>query len=101
MAVCELRGGFHTDIGVNAALSGGSLSADSSESIGIVGTTGSGKSVLARAIMGLIGTPGYIAGGSIRFAGTELIGLQEQEFRTLRAHDFGFIVSNPRTRLDH
>ena len=49
--------------------------------------------------MGLVRPPGYITGGSIRYAGRELIGMQEPEFRTLRAHDFGFIVANPRARL--
>jgi peptide/nickel transport system permease protein len=99
LTVRDLRVNFHTDTGINAVLSGGSLSVDSSESIGIVGTTGSGKSVLARAIMGLVRPPGYITGGSIRYAGRELIGMHEPEFRTLRAHDFGFIVANPRARL--
>jgi ABC-type dipeptide/oligopeptide/nickel transport system ATPase component len=100
LTIRDLRVHFQTDAGVTAALSGGSLSVDSSESIGIVGTTGSGKSVLARAIMGLIQPPGYIGGGSIRYAGKELIGLDDAQFRALRAHDFGFIVANPRARLN-
>ena len=100
LTVRDLRVNFHTDTGIKAVLSGGSLSVDSSESIGIVGTTGSGKSVLARAIMGLVRPPGYITGGSIRYAGRELIGMHEPEFRTLRAQDVGFIVANPRARLN-
>jgi peptide/nickel transport system permease protein len=100
LMIRDLRVHFQTDAGVKAALSGGSLSVDSSESLGIVGTTGSGKSVLARAIMGLIQPPGYVGGGSIRYGGKELIGLGESQFRNLRAHDFGFIVANPRARLN-
>ncbi len=100
LTIRDLRVNFQTETGINAALSGGSLSIDSGESIGVVGTTGSGKSVLARAIMGLVRPPGHIAGGSIRYAGKELVGLDDAQLRALRARDFGFIVANPRARLN-
>jgi peptide/nickel transport system permease protein len=100
LAIRKLRVDFYGESDVHQALDGVSLNIDSSESVGVVGTTGSGKSVLARAIMGLIQPPGHVAGGSIRYAGRELLGLDDARLQPLRAHDFGFIVANPRARLN-
>jgi len=100
LAIRNLRVDFYGESDVHRALDGVSLNIDSSESVGVVGTTGSGKSVMARAIMGLIQPPGHVAGGSIRFAGREMIGLEDAQLQPLRAHDFGFIVANPRARLN-
>jgi peptide/nickel transport system permease protein len=100
LAIRNLRVDFYGESEVEHALGGVSLNIDSSESVGVVGTTGSGKSVLARAIMGLIQPPGHVAGGSIRYAGRELVGLDDAQLQPLRAHDFGFIVANPRARLN-
>lgn len=96
----DLRVDFYVESGVRRALDGLSLNVRSGASVGIVGTTGSGKSVLARAVMGLVRPPGYITGGSVRYLGTELVGLDDAHLQPLRAHDFGFIVANPRARLN-
>ena len=50
------------------------------ETLGIVGESGSGKSMAALAVMGLIPSPpGSVSGGSIRFRGRELVGMDEEE----------------------
>jgi len=76
------------------------LTVGNSEIMGLVGEMGSGKTTLARAIMGALKPPGRITGGAIRFAGHDLTRLGEREFRKLRGRDIAMIVPNPRSELD-
>ena len=62
-----------------------SFTLDRGERLGIVGESGAGKSVAAFTLLNLIAKPGYIAGGSIRFDGQELIGLSDRALRRIRA----------------
>jgi peptide/nickel transport system ATP-binding protein len=57
------------------------LHVDQGEIVGLAGESGSGKSTLALGVMRLIGTPGRIAGGEIRFNGTDILALKPDEFR--------------------
>ncbi len=59
-----------------------SLELATGQSLGIIGETGSGKTTLARCLMGLL--PPENVQGSIRLAGQELVGLAEAEWRGLR-----------------
>lgn len=62
------------------------------ETLGIVGESGSGKSMAALAVMGLIPSPpGSVSGGSIRFRGRELVGMDEEERRRIRGKDIAMI----------
>lgn len=70
------------------------------ETLGVVGRTGAGKSVLARSIMGLVRHPGYVAGGSVRLAGQDLLSLPEDRLNAMRGKDLALIVANPRARLN-
>ena len=73
------------------------VSAD--ERLGIIGQSGSGKSVTALAIMGLLPDHARVT-GSIRFDGRELVGLPEREYRQLRGDDIAMIFQEPMTALD-
>ncbi|CAO3424555.1 ABC transporter ATP-binding protein [Azospirillum doebereinerae] len=68
--------------------------------LGLVGESGSGKSATAFSIMGLLDPPARVAGGSIRFAGQELIGLRETEMRRLRGNRIAMIFQDPMMTLN-
>jgi peptide/nickel transport system ATP-binding protein len=61
------------------------------EMMGVVGETGSGKTILQRAIIGRIPRPGRVANGEILFNGLNLVGLPEEKFRELRGKQIGLI----------
>jgi ABC-type dipeptide/oligopeptide/nickel transport system ATPase component len=100
LTVDSLQTSFRTGDGEIRALDGVSLTVHEGESLGVVGRTGAGKSVLARSIMGLVRDPGSIAGGSIRFRGEELLGMPEDRLNSMRGKELALIVSNPRARLN-
>ena len=100
LAVDSLRTYFRTGEGETRALDGVSFTLREGEAMGVVGRTGAGKSVLARSIMGLVRHPGYIAGGSIRLRGEDLLRLPEERLNAMRGKELALIVSNPRARLN-
>ena len=82
------------------ALDGIDLLVERGRTLGIVGESGCGKSMLALAIMRLVPPPGRIAGGSVRFAGTELLALAEREMRTYRGARIAMVFQEPSTALN-
>ena len=79
LRVEDLRVEFTTRLGVARAVNGVSFSVSEGETVAILGESGSGKSVTAQAIMGILDTPpAQIAGGSVKLLGQELVGLPEK-----------------------
>lgn len=76
-----------------------SFAVDADERLGIIGQSGSGKSVTALAIMGLLPDHARVS-GSIRFDGRELVGLAEGDYRALRGDDIAMIFQEPMSALD-
>ncbi|MBO0902942.1 ABC transporter ATP-binding protein [Jiella sp. MQZ13P-4] len=71
------------------------------ETLCIAGESGSGKSMTALAIMGLLPKPGAkIAGGSIRLGGSELTDLSEGGMRAVRGSRVAMIFQEPMTSLN-
>jgi oligopeptide/dipeptide ABC transporter ATP-binding protein len=91
---------FHTLRGVVHALDGVSLAADHRQAIGLVGETGCGKSVTARAILRLIEPPGRIVDGAVRFEGRDLMALSDGEIRDIRGARISMILQEPRMSLN-
>jgi oligopeptide/dipeptide ABC transporter ATP-binding protein len=91
---------FFTYQGAIHALNGVSLSLEQGEMLGLVGETGSGKSVLARAMLGQIQPPGRVTGGTVRFDGRDLFVSNERELDQMRGKDIALIVTNPRSQLN-
>lgn len=86
---------------VAQVLDGVGLEIGAGELLGLVGESGSGKTVLARTLIGLH-RPGSVAQlqGSIRYAGCELTGLSEREWRARRGVDIAMVFQDPMTALN-
>ncbi|CAH0136438.1 Oligopeptide transport ATP-binding protein OppD [Microbacterium sp. Bi121] len=67
--------------------------------LGLIGESGSGKSITALAVLGLL-PDGATARGSIRWDGTELLGMPERELARFRGDDIGIVFQEPRTALN-
>ena len=76
-----------------------SLELRAGEMHGLVGETGSGKSMTARAIVGLLPPGGRIVSGRILLGERNLVGLDEKRFREIRGPRIAMIFQNPRTAL--
>lgn len=69
------------------------------ERLGIIGQSGSGKTVIALSIMGLLPENARVS-GSIRLAGRELVGRPEKELQRLRGDAVSMVFQEPMTALD-
>jgi peptide/nickel transport system ATP-binding protein len=67
--------------------------------LGIVGESGSGKTMTAMSIIGLQPREAAVT-GSIRFNGTELVGLSDDEFSEVRGPEIGVIFQDPARALN-
>ena len=76
-----------------------SLEVQSGEILGLVGASGSGKSMTALAVMQLL-PPRARLGGSVRLRGVELIGSGAAELRKLRGRDIGMVFQEPMSALN-
>jgi len=82
LSVQDLQVEFSTSAGVVRALDGVSFDVRAGETVAILGESGSGKSVTAQAIMGILESPpGRIAAGRILFEGRDLLAMAENERR--------------------
>jgi oligopeptide/dipeptide ABC transporter ATP-binding protein len=101
LEVEDLRTQFFTTAGIVKAVDGISYTVNEGETVAIVGESGCGKSVSALSILGLVPEPaGKIAGGSIRFMGTDLLKLSDEEIRRMRGRQFAMIFQEPMTSLN-
>lgn len=82
------------------AVDGVSFSINEGETFGLVGESGCGKSATCRSIIGLIHKPGKIVDGSIKYKGTELVGLGTKELGKIRGSEIGMIFQEPMTALN-
>jgi peptide/nickel transport system ATP-binding protein len=91
---------FDTARGRIKAVDGVSLSLNSGETLGIVGESGCGKTMLALSIMRLIPANGRIINGEIFFLGQDLLKKSDEEMRAMRGSDIAMIFQEPMTSLN-
>jgi peptide/nickel transport system ATP-binding protein len=95
-----LRTQFETRAGVVRAVDDVSFTVARGQVLGLVGESGSGKSVTGFSVIGLVDPPGRIAGGEIRFLGTDLTKLAEPALRDLRGRRIAMIFQDPMMTLN-
>jgi oligopeptide/dipeptide ABC transporter ATP-binding protein len=95
-----LRTHFRTYRGVVQALNGVDLELFPGEVLGVVGETGSGKSVTGLSVLRLIRPPGRIVAGRILYRGRDLLELSGEEMRLLRGKRIAMIFQSPRRCLN-
>jgi peptide/nickel transport system ATP-binding protein len=95
-----LRTTFRTANGEIAAVDGVDLSVAKGRTLGIVGESGCGKSILSLSVMRLVPPPGRIAAGRISFDGRNLLELSPAEMRGLRGSRIAMIFQEPMTSLN-
>ncbi|MFD9411191.1 ABC transporter ATP-binding protein [Streptomyces sp. NPDC059989] len=101
LEVRDLHVEFKTRDGVAKAVNGVDYSVDEGETLAVLGESGSGKSVTAQAVMGILDMPpGRIAGGEILFKGRDLLKMKEDERRKIRGADMAMIFQDALSSLN-
>ncbi|NEC46992.1 ABC transporter ATP-binding protein [Actinospica acidiphila] len=101
LEVRDLHVEFRTRDGVAKAVNGVSYGVDEGETLAVLGESGSGKSVTAQAIMGILDTPpGRITGGEVVFQGRDLLTLKEEERRRVRGAEMAMIFQDALSALN-
>lgn len=90
---------FETEEGLLQAVRGTSWEVREGETVVILGESGSGKSVSAHAIAGLL-PPNAVLGGTVDFDGRDLLKMNRKEFRKVQANDIGMIFQDPLSSLN-
>ena len=100
----EIRGlktHFATDEGMVHAVDGIDLFIDRGETLGVVGESGCGKSVTAFSVMRLLPMPpARIVAGEILWHGRNLLALDTDAMRAVRAKEIGMVFQEPMTSLN-
>ncbi|MFI7642219.1 ABC transporter ATP-binding protein [Nonomuraea sp. NPDC049400] len=101
LAVDNLHVEFRTRQGVVRAVNGVSYTVAPGETLAVLGESGSGKSVTAQAIMGILDVPpAVIPKGEIRFRGTDLLRLSEEARTQVRGQRIAMIFQDALSALN-
>ncbi|GAA2809448.1 ABC transporter ATP-binding protein [Nonomuraea dietziae] len=101
LTVDNLHVEFHTRAGIVRAVNGVSYSLSAGETLAVLGESGSGKSVTAQAIMGILDMPpAVIPKGEIRFHGTNLLTLSEEGRTQVRGERIAMIFQDALSALN-
>ncbi|MER5628408.1 dipeptide/oligopeptide/nickel ABC transporter permease/ATP-binding protein [Streptosporangium sp. NPDC002544] len=101
LSVRDLRIEFATESGPVTVVDGVSFDVAPGEVVGLVGESGSGKSMTSLGVMRLIPTPpGWISGGTVNFAGRDVLAMSAAELRQLRGNDLSMIYQDPMSSLN-
>jgi oligopeptide/dipeptide ABC transporter ATP-binding protein len=92
---------FRTRDGVAHAVNGVDLDLAAGQTLAVLGESGSGKSVTAQAIMGILDMPpAEITAGTVRFRGQDLLTMPEKIRRTYRAQRISMVFQDALSALN-
>jgi oligopeptide transport system ATP-binding protein len=101
LAVEDLHVEFGRGRDTASVLNGVGYHVEEGETLAVLGESGSGKSVTAQTVMGILDTPpGRITGGSVRFRGEELLGADPERRRMLRGESMAMIFQDALSALN-
>jgi peptide/nickel transport system ATP-binding protein len=103
VSVLEIRD-LHAEIRLRGstvhAVDGVSLDVAEGETLGLVGESGCGKTMLGNSIIRLLPPGGVITAGQVLLGGRDLVGLSNADMRKVRGGDIGLVFQDPMTSLD-
>ncbi len=99
LRISELKTCFSTPDGLVRAVDTIDLSIRERETVGLIGETGCGKTVLGLTIMRLLQSSTMVE-GTILYNGTNLLEVSEAEMRKIRGEEIAIILQNPTTSLN-
>jgi oligopeptide transport system ATP-binding protein len=101
LEVDQLQVEFRTRDGVSKAINGVSFHLREGETLAILGESGSGKSVTAQAIMGILDSPpAFITGGEVRYCGQDILKLSDDERRRVRGPEISMVFQDALSALN-
>jgi oligopeptide transport system ATP-binding protein len=100
LEVKNLQTHFYTRSGVAKAVEDVSFTLNESETLGLVGESGCGKSVTSLSIMRLISPPGKVVGGEILYKGDDILDMDQEDLYKLRGGQIAMIFQDPMTSLN-
>lgn len=100
LEVKNLTISFRTNNGAVRAVRDISFTLGEGETLAVAGESGSGKSVTARAVMGILAGNAMVEGGEIIYDGRDLLKIPEEEFHTLRGHRLAMVFQDPLSALN-
>ncbi|MEU7842382.1 ABC transporter ATP-binding protein [Micromonospora sp. NPDC049114] len=97
----DLHVEFRTNEGVAQVINGVSYHLDAGETLAVLGESGSGKSVTAQAIMGILDTPpAFVRSGQILYRGQDLLTASEEQRRQVRGKEIAMIFQDALSALN-
>ncbi|SCG34256.1 oligopeptide transport system ATP-binding protein [Micromonospora halophytica] len=101
LEVDDLRVEFRTRDGVAKVINGVTYHVDAGETLAVLGESGSGKSVTAQTIMGILDMPpGFVTGGQVRFHGKDMLKMSAEERRRIRGEGIAMIFQDSLSALN-
>lgn len=101
LEVEDLHVEFRTRDGVAKVLNGVNYHVGAGETLAVLGESGSGKSVTAQTVMGILDTPpGFVTGGEIRYKGEDVLAAKPERHRELRGDSMSMIFQDALSALN-
>jgi peptide/nickel transport system ATP-binding protein len=100
LSVENLRVTYRSARGQVHAVDGASFELGQAEMLGLVGESGCGKTTAARSLTGVLAGNARITGGSVRFAGKDLLSMDRTEARSIRWTEIAFVPQSAMNSLD-